>query len=281
MTIRSSTSSVDDLLEAFQKTLPYFQKVLPLDCMFAVTDKEKFLYYLPGEEIDTKTVAGSPLPPSGGASQCLDTGTEIVLTIPKDVWGIPVKSSNVPIRDESGNIIGTLSLGLSLANQQVLEAAAQMIASTSEEISATTEEIASSATTLSHELLDLKNLAEKVQSNIKQTDTILSFIRQIASKSNLLGLNASIEAARVGEQGKGFAVVAEEIRKMATNSEKSVKDADKILSEIKQSLNLIDEKISNTAVLGERQAAATEEISASMEELASSATEIDKIAQII
>ncbi|MTV49014.1 hypothetical protein GJ688_08485 [Heliobacillus mobilis] len=106
MTSQGKDSNIDDLLKAFQTTLPYFQKVLPLDGMLAVTDKEKFLYYLSGKEIDTKITAGNRLPPSGGVSRCLDTGEKIILLVPKEVYGIPVKSTTVPITYENGNVIG-------------------------------------------------------------------------------------------------------------------------------------------------------------------------------
>lgn len=114
---------------------------------------------------------------------------------------------------------------------------------------------------------------------IKKTDEILHFIREVAANSNLLGLNAAIEAARAGEQGRGFAVVAEEIRKMAVNSTQAVTDIKSILSVIQQENESMVADIIKTAELGERQAAATEEVSASMEQFAASATNIERIAQ--
>lgn len=107
------------------------------------------------------------------------------------------------------------------------------------------------------------------------------FVSDIASNSNLLGLNAAIEAARAGEHGRGFAVVAEEIRKMAANSAEAVKDIKNILNKIKTEVEGLKAAVIENAAMAERQASATQQIAASMQSLASSATEVEKVAKII
>lgn len=97
----------------------------------------------------------------------------------------------------------------------------------------------------------------------------------------MLGLNASIEAARAGENGKGFSVVAGEIRKMAENSSVAIKDVESILNKIKEKIKVIDEKIDETSTIGQKQVAATEELSSTMEELAKSANSLKKASNIV
>ncbi|MBM7865367.1 methyl-accepting chemotaxis protein [Heliomicrobium gestii] len=182
---------------------------------------------------------------------------------------------------EDGQFVGVMATATSLVAQETLSESAQVIASTSEQISASSQEVASTAGMLATKLSELQNTGYQVIAEVKKTDDILRFVSDVATNSNLLGLNAAIEAARAGENGRGFAVVAEEIRKMAENSGKAVKDISAILKTIQQKVTGVVQVLGETAALGERQAAATEEISASMEQLSASAEKVQTIAEII
>ncbi|MCY6354766.1 methyl-accepting chemotaxis protein [Clostridium sp. ZS2-4] len=91
-------------------------------------------------------------------------------------------------------------------------------------------------------------LAEK--SN--EIGTITDAIKSITEQTNLLALNASIEAARAGEAGRGFSVVADEVRKLAEESANSASQIEKVIGEVKTSVNEVFEKLKLSTELNEK-----------------------------
>jgi methyl-accepting chemotaxis protein len=94
----------------------------------------------------------------------------------------------------------------------------------------------------------MEEVAQVSEAFVNQThemNKILDSIRDISNQTNLLSLNASIEAARAGDAGRGFAVVADEIRKLSDSSEELVEKIAKIVNSIQLSLTEMKQKLSN------------------------------------
>lgn len=266
-----------EILNHFSYVLPFLNDLLTNDISVGLSDLEKQLIYIPSKTLDLKIPKGAPLKPGSGLYRAIHEQRRIVTRGDKSLWGVPFIAVAIPIYDCQGKVIGAVVANETVDRQENLKHMAASLAeninilsSTSQEISAQTEEISAVSSSLSE-------IVQQSQVHVKETDEVLALIRRVANQTNLLGLNAAIEAARVGEQGRGFGVVAEEIRKLATDSTDSIKRIDEILKAIQsggfetaRQMVEIDSAISQVA-------AAIEEIAAAAQQANKIANELDTL----
>ncbi|AEP31447.1 methyl-accepting chemotaxis protein [Brumicola nitratireducens] len=93
----------------------------------------------------------------------------------------------------------------------------------------------------STQIKETANVIEHLDDDAKNVGSVVDVINSIAEQTNLLALNAAIEAARAGEQGRGFAVVADEVRTLASRTQKSTEEIQTIIAKLQQgALNAVE-----------------------------------------
>lgn len=141
--------------------------------------------------------------------------------------------------------------------------------------------IAASAREIDTNERQLAGQIKEVQVISKDIGVMLAFIRNVATQTHILGLNAAIEAARSGEHGRGFGVIAEEIRKLSSQSKENADKIADLTEQIVINMDKITASSENSAQKINEQADATNQMVASVDTMAGLAKRLSAVASTL
>ncbi|MCE4050705.1 MULTISPECIES: methyl-accepting chemotaxis protein [Bacillaceae] len=268
-----------ELLEAFIKVAPYLNNLVQDDITIGIYDTEKLLMNVPGKSFSLNVTPGDPLAEGDIITEAVRRNEAKAAMVPKELFGFPLIARAIPLHDENGRVIGGVGLGTSLEKANQLYEMAESFSAIVEETAASIEEISTSVSQLSEQVTEVSSQISQVSNSAEEIGNISTVVKGISDQSNLLGLNAAIEAARAGDSGKGFSVVANEIRKLATNSKDNVGQINDITKTIQNLIKDLGNAFNNINKLTDTQAGSIQEFSATMQEMSKTAQELAELAE--
>lgn len=233
-------------------SLPIIRQILDDKSYITVMDTDGIIqgYSIPDGEKPQMKIGTVFHDPSGGFEEVLRTGKRKFNYLPKEVMGTAFEGVLAPIKDD-GRVVGVIIYTHSAEDKEQAHDITVEFKNSVVEISQAVANVADSFDELFKMLNSMGESANEVEGDVARAAGIVRTIRSNASRSNILALNASIEAARSGDVGRGFSVVASEMGKLSNSSGNSAKEIDAALSVVSNHLEGIIKSIQDTNEVAE------------------------------
>lgn len=224
---------MNEQLEKLVNALPIIQQLFAQDVYLMVVDRSKVMlgYSIPDGARPQARVGETFADPSGVLDEVLRSGKSRHNYLYKEMVGEAFEGELVPVMD-GGSVVGCIICTYSASVKEEMADITSKFQKSMSDIQDSLQKLLGGIENLFKLLADMNEVAGNVESDVSNAVDVVNKINGNASHSNILALNASIEAARSGEHGRGFAVVATEMGKLANDSGRSA-------TEIRNTLNVI------------------------------------------
>lgn len=266
-----------EILQSAATIMRYLPLFFDEEVSVALTNREIFLINMPPPSLPIQGGYGDRIP-SGGISEAIRTGEVTVREIPKSVYGVPFRSYPVPLKDENGEVVGVLALGRSLERGEQMREMSQNLSNFLSQSVDTVSKLSGDVQKLAVTNEDIAEKSKKAMVGTRGTAEIVKVIQNISLQTNLLGINAAIEAANSGQAGVGFKVVAEEIQNLSKSATASAQSVEAMLDEMRNLVEYISTKIQSSNEIFQSQASVLRGILVSLNDLNKVADQVKTLA---
>ncbi len=227
---------------------------LAADLIFRLFNGENYVIVVDADGIVTRTwdvpsmpfgqVPGTPIKEGSITHRALQSRarTMQIVSEKQSVFGFPYTAISLPIFAGDGSLAAVLTTTIALHLNEVQQVTTDIV-SMAADATSTAEDLSKTTVRIGETMSVLAEIATEARSGVDVIVDVISFIRGVADQTNLLGLNASIEAARAGASGAGFMVVAREIRKLSESTKTSITELNVKLSALSTTLARLDPEI--------------------------------------
>ncbi len=192
------------------------------------------------------------------------------------LFGFPYFAIAEPVFVQ-GEYKGVITVVMRVSHTQALENSLFGLTDQVGVLDTLAREMAVAGTSFAQNVDAIATAVNQLNENAKALVTINNLVAEVAAQTNLLGLNAAIEAARAGDLGRGFGVVADEIRRLSLMVRESSKQVNDKVNEITQEIDHIQDAVQESMASSEEQAAQLQELSATVTHVHETTEELRKI----
>ncbi len=224
------SGETNEVLQRYIQVVPVVKDAMGMDIMMSITNGEEFLAYWPGRKMVADIKVGDKLSHDDPMWTSFTTGKKLEQICPADVYGFAFKAITIAIKD-GRDIVGTMGIAISMETETFTKEASDKLLESLNVVQGEMTQFDKLGSSIKAVSDYIGELTVQIAANIKEIQTFAKEIQKISNNTNMLALNASIEAARNGEAGKGFAVVATQMGVLAGDTKSS---SEKILDILKR-----------------------------------------------
>ncbi|MFF5994644.1 methyl-accepting chemotaxis protein [Lysinibacillus sp. KU-BSD001] len=256
-----------DKVQALAIALPYLHEAMKGEATMVVVDRDEIVQaYLPSGKINVGYQAGQKMNADDQNLVLALRGQKPDVIVGKEVYGVEFNAYAFPIK-EGTKVIGAVGFGVPIENKLKLEGYMQSMNGIINNLHDKVHTIASHSQQLAATTHEINIQAEQVREDAERSNGITDLIKNISNQTNLLGLNASIEAARAGVHGAGFNIVAQEVRKLSSQTSSATQNIEDALKNINSNLHTLRENLSQINQATSEQATLVQDFSTIIEQL--------------
>lgn len=242
---KSSKKELKSYSLAMKNLKDFFQK----DMMIAITDREQFIEFYPGDKLTAEIKKGDKIPVNDPLEQAIKSGKTVQAVIPKEVYGLAFKAISSPIKGSNGEIIGGIGIGISLEEESMLSETLKSLVDTMNEASDKMVSINDNVENISSKVQDNSAAIEESLAGIQEMSSNSKLINEIARETRDLSQQVKKEAVKGSESVKNIVGSVNGISKASNNIFNLISELNNSINRIGEIVNLINDISEQTNLL--------------------------------